>query len=599
MTRMSSHPVAQITAWPQTLLHDGRGSPFVGFTMAKAEGELVHHLYGFTSRETHFPKADWRFLIRVARNAAAVLDRLHACCLRIGDINEKGFVVGKDALVKVIDCDSFQIQHNGRLWRCEVGVPTYTPPELQRTDLSTVTRSVNHDCFGLAVLIFHLLFMGRHPFAGRYLGSGEMPLERAIRECRFAYAASAASAQMSPPPFALRLGHLHAGVGALFEKAFSPDARTNDTRPRPKDWVCALDALEKSVKKCPSWSGHFFYSSLSHCPWCEIMNGGGPNFFMAASYVTVATVTVSEADVESVWRRISSVKYLSPALPVRPNRQGVGVKAKPMPTSALNDRRLARFANACIVLSVGVLFFGIVNAGALVIGLIALASFWVLKRAVVTGEYHRERTERATALKKQAEAVKAIEQQWERLAASAMGEFGRDSSRGMKLKDTIRGIGKREEEEIAKLKSQSRKLQLDRFLAGIVIADNKIEAIGPTRKVVLRSYGIETAADIEENRLWRIPGFGSGLIGNLLAWRKDREARFVFDPKQDVSRRDIAGVQGKFQQEKLRLHAEYKGIPGKLSALSEGYTKAFHLLNEQLTAQWQNQAQAAADASVR
>jgi DNA-binding helix-hairpin-helix protein with protein kinase domain len=40
--------------------------------------------------------------------------------------------------------------------------------------------------------------MGRHPFAGRYLGLGEMPIERAIAECRFAYSRdSAQSVQKS------------------------------------------------------------------------------------------------------------------------------------------------------------------------------------------------------------------------------------------------------------------------------------------------------------------------------------------------------------------------------------------------------------------
>lgn len=45
-----------------------------------------------------------------------------------------------------------------------------------------------------------MLFMGRHPFAGRYLGSGEMPIPRAIKECRFAYGARRTAVQMEKPP---------------------------------------------------------------------------------------------------------------------------------------------------------------------------------------------------------------------------------------------------------------------------------------------------------------------------------------------------------------------------------------------------------------
>src|SRR4051812_24821096 len=37
--------------------------------------------------------------------------------------------------------------------------------------LRNVERKPEHDAIGLALLIFHLLFMGRHPFAGRFQGS--------------------------------------------------------------------------------------------------------------------------------------------------------------------------------------------------------------------------------------------------------------------------------------------------------------------------------------------------------------------------------------------------------------------------------------------
>ena len=83
--------------------------------------------------------------------------------------------------------DSFQVSADGKTYRCEGGFPEYTPPELQGVAFRDVDRAQDHDCFGLAIVIFQLLFMGRHPFSGAYLGAGEMPLERAIREFRFAY----------------------------------------------------------------------------------------------------------------------------------------------------------------------------------------------------------------------------------------------------------------------------------------------------------------------------------------------------------------------------------------------------------------------------
>lgn len=59
-----------------------------------------------------------------------------------------------------------EFSHASGVFHCDVGVPLWTPPELQGRDFRGLTRTKNHDRFGLAVLMFQLLFMGRHPFAG-------------------------------------------------------------------------------------------------------------------------------------------------------------------------------------------------------------------------------------------------------------------------------------------------------------------------------------------------------------------------------------------------------------------------------------------------
>ena len=119
----------------------------------------------------------------------------------MGDVNEKNVFVSPQAMVRLIDCDSYQINAGGQTYLCEVGVPLYTPPELQGQSFRGVVRTHNHDRFGLAVLIFHLLFVGRHPFAGRPLTKGELPPDKAIKEFRFAYSRAAAQLQIAPPPY--------------------------------------------------------------------------------------------------------------------------------------------------------------------------------------------------------------------------------------------------------------------------------------------------------------------------------------------------------------------------------------------------------------
>lgn len=85
----------------------------------------------------------------------------------MGDVNQNSFMVGRDSKVVLIDSDSFQINANGTLHLCEVGVSYFTPPELQTlSSFIGFERTENHDNFGLALLIFHVLFGGRHPYSG-------------------------------------------------------------------------------------------------------------------------------------------------------------------------------------------------------------------------------------------------------------------------------------------------------------------------------------------------------------------------------------------------------------------------------------------------
>src|SRR5205814_5083167 len=117
----------------------------------------------------------------------------------------------------LIDCDSFEITDGKTVFPCMVGVPTYTPPELQGQSFQGVRRTQQHDAFGLAVLVFHLLFLGRHPFAGIYKGgSADLTIEQAITEFRFAYLPDHSSTRLEPPPSAPRLSDMPTELAELF-----------------------------------------------------------------------------------------------------------------------------------------------------------------------------------------------------------------------------------------------------------------------------------------------------------------------------------------------------------------------------------------------
>ena len=101
-------------------------------------------------RSSHAPiGASWFALARTPRVRSAPFTPRAASSA----ISTKASVlVAPDATVKLIDCDSFQITAQGKRYLCEVGVETFTPPELQGKNLRQIMRTANHDGFGLAVM---------------------------------------------------------------------------------------------------------------------------------------------------------------------------------------------------------------------------------------------------------------------------------------------------------------------------------------------------------------------------------------------------------------------------------------------------------------
>jgi DNA-binding helix-hairpin-helix protein with protein kinase domain len=266
LSRLGNERLFNLSAWPVSTLRNAPDGDVAGFVMKKIrEAEEVHTLHSPKSRLQKFPGASWAFLIYVAANIARAVATIHEHGLVIGDVNPKNILVTRKATVYLLDVDSFQVWVDGKTFRCEGGFPEYTPPELQGVAFRNIDRTQEHDGFGLAVAIFQLLFMGRHPFSGRYLGAGEMALERAIRESRFAYGDDAEARKMRQPPGALALDAAPPSLVDLFRRAF-----LSTDRPHPREWIEQLGELTKALKKCELHSGHYYYRELRDCPWCGI-----------------------------------------------------------------------------------------------------------------------------------------------------------------------------------------------------------------------------------------------------------------------------------------------------------------------------------------
>ncbi len=356
MVRLRAPALSKFSAWPERRILDASGRHTWGIVLPKVTGQrAIHELYSPADRKVEFPFADWTFLVHVARNCAAALEAIHAAGHVVGDVNQGGVFVSKQGTITLIDCDSYQIADGERLFTCDVGVPHFTAPELHGQSFRGLQRTAQHDAFGLAVLVFHLLFMGRHPFAGRYLGAGDMPVERAIKEGRFAYGAHAERMQMTPPPHALRLARVPETIAALFERAFRlPFGRTN--RPTATEWLLALEPLKQSMVACPQRRGHKFAAGGSSvCPWCEIAQSGGPDLFVSTQILVrvEASATAAGFDLAVFWREVDAVP---PPMPTWPRAE----MAPPRPVPSIPDDEMA-WAWATVTMGVSAILVAAVS----------------------------------------------------------------------------------------------------------------------------------------------------------------------------------------------------------------------------------------------
>lgn len=549
MVAQTSSELTQFAAWPSALLVSPRDRTPIGIVMPRiSAAREIHELYSPAQRKIHFQRADWRFLTRAARNCAAAFDTLHRHGIVIGDVNQGNVFVSARALVTLIDCDSFQFSNNGHTYLCRVGVPHFTPPELQSENLGKVVRTANHDGFGLALLVFHLLFMGRHPFAGRFLGNGDMPIERAIREERFAYGRTAARVQMQPPPNALTLQDVPGEIAMLFERAF---ARGN--RPAAAEWGSALERLEKSLRQCDDDPGHYYIGSARDCPWCRIAAAGGPNLFIS---VTVHALTGREGtfDISAVWgevQRVARPDHALPALqryksPHKPRSYRQWLKGITDFQSLLGWVSLASLGLTPLAIIFHVTALFTVPMAAL------FGGWWAL--LFLTSPVWRERAHAKAKVSAIRSAHRKCESDYYAVVSGHAQRFDSKLKSLEMSKKLLSDLQRRKDEELQAMRTKANERQLEEYLKTHFISAAAISGIGPVRVAALESYGIETAYDLTILSPNSVPGFGPTLTANLEVWFHTVTASFRFDPSKGVPPAVLQALDVKYLQ--LRVQHE-------------------------------------------
>jgi tetratricopeptide (TPR) repeat protein len=164
------------------------------------------------------------------------------------------------------------------------------------------------------------------------------------------------------------------------------------------------------------------------------------------------------------------------------------------------------------------------------------------------------------------EAARPLKEQYNREAGGERWGARRDELRNQK--ETYENLAQIRQFRLQQLEAEARKTQLDEFLDQFEINDAEIKGIAPPTKAALRSYGVETAADvIEEVR--QIPSVGRSQAERLLEWRRNLERGFVFDPATGVPHEARVKTEREVDALRFRLESELSVGAGYLRRVKQ------------------------------
>ena len=544
MVRAGDEGLRTVAAWPTGLVYEG--SRAVGFTMPLLAAQRpLHELLGPRSRQEYFPGAHWKFLIHTGTNLARAFAVLHERDVVVGDVNSNNVVVCADSTARLIDCDSFQLRADGSLYRCNVGVPDYQPPELQTANFAAVERLPQHDLFGLAVMLFQLLFVGKHPFAGvlppGVAGTGAIGANVAAR--RFFYHPQARRRGLRPPPGSPTLGAVTPEIAALFTRAFLGEP---SERPSAAAWCAALEAIETRTVRCARNAAHRHLRDAP-CPWCALDRTGLHYFTMPGererSYGVDESIwqRCTNDDVARMWTEIAAVRAPAPL-------SSSLALAKRRGAATLRLWTRARIGAYAAGGAAGALGVGAALAASMPLPAAALAAATLACAAAFRPDA-RDVVARAWRRVSAARTAFALAQrEWESVAAAV--PFFEERKRLARVRARLLDGRRRHDAEVAHLQRRRDVLEWQRFAASKTFAACRV--VDDRTRAYLARHGILGVAQISRETLARAHELPRARRAALLRWREDVEREFRQRPKAPPDSKAMQQLKLRHARERLR-----------------------------------------------
>lgn len=566
MAAMRSEEIEAYAAWPIDVVY-GADHKACGFVMKKLKGYLpLHHLFSPMDRKRMFHDKGYNFLVHVARNLAIAFHKLHTAGIIVGDVNEGNILLNPNGMIAFIDCDSFQIRHETGYYFCEVGVPRYTPPEmLKRSTFENVVRTDNTDNFSLAVLIFQLLFLGRHPFAGRHKGAADIDEETAIKQKQFAYSLENTKKKLSPPPDSFKMEDLPADLASLFHSAFE-----HETRPTASEWALALGNLSKNIATCSISNLHTYPSGMVECPWCWFRKNRGIMYFLDDSYYQANSM------LGNIEQFVNGFKVQEPEKRRFAYKKPLQVKSITLPPGIRRVRNL-RLAT-CVFLSTSIIIaFALGITKSLVFLPLVVYTYKWSPWAKRLNKAIREKGDELLHLKKKLQAmIRDYEEPADYINYQKTLEGLQQNILSFRqLPQELQNRRQRAEEVLYNE-------QLDDYLWQFGLDDYAIPAIGPTKKATLYNNGIRNAAQLKMLPNMKVPGIGPKNEQILMAWRRQMANDFVYVPDTYKLNIAIAKVNDEIAQMRIQLEHNIRREYQSLNFLKMNIDNKLTFLENQL-----------------
>ncbi|MEB3237162.1 MAG: helix-hairpin-helix domain-containing protein [Candidatus Sericytochromatia bacterium] len=551
MTQAYDEELASYAAWPRHTLHRVAEGPVVGFVMPRmGDRHPLHMLYAPGSRKRLLPDAGWDFLLCAARNTAAAFEAVHRRGHVVGDINPGNILFAADSRVALIDCDSFQVREPGLTHRCKVGVGHFTPPELQGlVAFDALDRTFEHDHFGLALLLFHLLFGGRHPFAGVPLmpEAGEV-LDEDIKAYRYAHAPDAAARGLKAAPGAIPVSLVPHAIEKLFLQAFTEEG-THVGRPSADQWVEALDELRGQLRPCTRNGNHAHPLQSPDCPWCAFDAQGLPYFLPQAP--RVRPTGIEPFQIHRFWWQIEALQPVP--LPERPAPERLQIVGRPLPEP----------------------------------------------KGGVLGRLRGVRTEARRRREALFDAEEALQQAWRDVEqALSLQAFQTCKGRLAGLKASYLDLARQEGQEEMQMLERVRLREMDRLLRRHAIEDAEVAWFSPAKREAVAAAGMTTAADVTREALGKVPTLGGALVKALLDWRASLERGLEIDPVRLATGEDREQLRRIAERRRQDLEEALRRGREELVGIEETRARLRQGLLDRLTDATTRLAQARADVAV-